>query len=74
MNQNRTDSKLTIDPNSHLSKNIKAKEAAEMMGVSQRFIRIGIRQKVFNFGCAVKMSSIWTYHISRKKLNGYLGE
>jgi hypothetical protein len=51
---------------------MKVKEAAEKLGKSQQFIRIGLQQGIFDFGYAVKMSSVWTYHISEKKLNDYL--
>ncbi|RDW15940.1 hypothetical protein [Oceanobacillus chungangensis] len=53
---------------------ITVKEASEFMGVSQQFIRLGLQQKILPFGVAVKMSSVWTYHISRKKLFEYIGE
>ena len=53
--------------------NIKIKEAAKLMGKSEQFIRVGLQQKIFPFGYAVKMSSVWTYHISPKKLEEYIG-
>lgn len=28
------------------------KQAAALMGVSEQFIRVGLQQKVLNFGCA----------------------
>lgn len=50
------------------------REAAERLNKSQQFVRIGLQQKVLPFGYAVKMSSKWTYHISRKQFEEYVGE
>lgn len=52
---------------------MKVKEAAKRLGKSEQFVRVGLQQGIFDFGYAVKMSSIWTYHISEKKLNDYMG-
>lgn len=52
---------------------MKVKEAAKRLGKSEQFVRVGLQQGIFDFGYAVKMSSIWTYHISEKKLNDYVG-
>lgn len=52
---------------------LSVREAAERMNKSQQFIRIGLQRNAFPFGCAVKMSSKWTYHISRKKFEEYMG-
>ena len=49
-------------------------EAARRLGVSQQFIRIGLQRKILPFGCAVKMSDRFTYHISEKLLNEYINE
>lgn len=46
---------------------------AKLMGKSPQFVRIGLQQKVFPFGFAVKMSSKWCYFISPKKLYDYIG-
>jgi len=53
--------------------NIKVSEAAKIIGKSEQFVRIGLQQKILPFGYAVKMSSVWTYHISPKKLEEYVG-
>lgn len=53
---------------------MKIAEAAELLGKSKQFIRIGLQRGVLPFGYAVKMSSKYTYHISRKKLYEYIGE
>lgn len=42
--------------------------AAELMGVSAQFIRIGIRQGLFPWGYAVRISGgRYTYFISKNK-------
>ena len=48
-------------------------KVAELMGVSEQFIRIGLQRDVFPFGYAVKMSGKWTYYISPKKFEEYTG-
>lgn len=54
-------------------KKISVAEAAEIMGVSRQFIRVGLQRGLLPFGCAVKMSNRYTYYISEKKLREYLG-
>ena len=54
-------------------KKISVAEAAEIMGVSRQFIRVGLQRGTLPFGCAVKMSNRYTYYISEKKLREYLG-
>lgn len=51
---------------------ITTQEAAKMLGVSAQFVRLGIRSGRLPIGTAVKMSSVWCYHISRNKLIAYL--
>lgn len=53
---------------------ISVKEAAEIMGKSQQFIRVGLQRGLLPFGTAVKMSSKWTYYISPKLFNEYVGD
>ena len=48
-------------------------EAAELMNVSQQFIRIGLQRGILPFGYAVKTSSKWTYYISPSKFTEYTG-
>ena len=57
----------------NMVRNITVKEAARIMGKSQQFVRIGIQRGILPFGKAVKMSSIWTYHISPKEFWEYIG-
>ena len=57
-----------------MAMNISVKEAAETMGKSQQFVRVGLQMGILPFGTAVKLSSVWTYHISPKKFYEYIGE
>lgn len=52
---------------------ITVKEAAERLNVSQQFVRLGLQRDKLPFGVAVKMSSKYTYHISKKLLDEYVG-
>lgn len=49
------------------------KEAANLMGVSEQFLRIGLQQSKFPFGTAVKTSSRWTYYINTTQFLRYIG-
>lgn len=49
-------------------------EAAMILNVSPQFVRIGMQQGKLPIGTAIKMSSIWTYHISEKLLQDYSGK
>jgi len=49
------------------------KEAAKIMGKSQQFVRIGLQRGLLPFGVAVKMSSTYSYYISPKLFNEYVG-
>ena len=51
---------------------VKIKEAAELLNCSEQFVRIGIQRGWLPIGTAVKLSSKWTYHIPRERLNAYL--
>lgn len=55
-------------------KNIPVSMVADLLGVSQQFVRIGLQQKTLPIGSAVKTSSKWTYHISYELLKNYIGE
>lgn len=52
---------------------ISVKQAAELMEVSEQFIRIGIQRGILKFGQAVKMSTQYTYFISREKFEQETG-
>lgn len=49
------------------------KECAKLLNKSPQFVRIGLQKGILPFGYAVKMSSVWTYHISDAKVHEYLG-
>lgn len=55
-------------------RNISVKEAAKIMGKSEQFVRVGLQKGILPFGVAVKLSSIWTYHISPKLFYEYIGQ
>ncbi len=57
-----------------MSKKISVKDAAAILGKSQQFVRVGLQRERLPIGTAVKMSSRWTYHISAKLLQEYVGE
>ena len=53
---------------------VTVQEAARMLGISEQYLRIALRQEKFCFGTAVKLSERrWTYYINRNKLLEYLG-
>jgi len=54
--------------------NISVKDAAEILGKSQMFVRIGLQRQLLPIGTAVKTSSRWSYHISRKLFEEYIGK
>lgn len=49
-------------------------EAAMILNVSPQFVRVAMQQGKLPIGTAIKMSSIWTYHISGKLLQEYSGK
>lgn len=54
--------------------NIKVEEAAKILHKSPQFIRVALQQGILPIGIAVKVSDKrWNYHISRKKLEEYIG-
>ena len=52
---------------------IKVTQAAELMGVSPQFVRIGLQQGQLPIGYAVKVKTKWTYYISPKKFEEVTG-
>ena len=48
------------------------RDAAKLIGTSPQTVRLGLQQKAFPFGSAVKTSSRWTYVISDGALNNYI--
>lgn len=55
-------------------KRILPTEAAEILEVSPQFVRVAMQQGKLPIGTAVKMSTVWTYHISAKLLADYTGK
>lgn len=53
---------------------ISVKEAAKIMGKSEQFVRIGLQRGLLPFGQAIKMSSMYTYYISPKLFEEYVGK
>ena len=51
---------------------ITVSEAARQMGVTQEFIRMGLRQGRLPFGAAVKMKGRWSYYINKTAFNTYI--
>lgn len=49
-------------------KKITPDQAANIMGCSAQFIRIGLQRGMLDIGDAVKMSTKWTYNISPARL------
>ncbi len=49
------------------------KDAAALMGVSEQFVRLGIRRGSLPIGHAVQMRTRWTYHISPQKFTEATG-
>lgn len=48
-------------------------KTAELMNVSEQFIRVGLQKGQLPFGYAVKTSSKWTYFISPAKFTEATG-
>lgn len=53
---------------------MKVEEAARRLNKSQEFVRMGLQLGRLPFGTAVKTSSKWSYYISRKLFEDYLGK
>lgn len=55
------------------NRNIKVSDAARILGKSEQFVRIGLQRNLLPIGTAIQMSNKWTYHISPKLLQEYVG-
>ena len=53
-------------------KQVSVKMASKLMGKSEQFIRVRLRNDRLPFGTAVKLSSHWTYYISPKLFFDYI--
>ena len=54
-------------------KNVSIAQAAKILGKGEEFVRIGLQMGTTPFGFAVRNKTRWSYHISPKKLNEYVG-
>ena len=54
-------------------KNISVEQCARLLGKSEQFVRVALQTGTAPFGFAVKHKSVYSYHISPKKLNEYIG-
>lgn len=55
-------------------KNVSIKQAAELLGKGEQFVRISLQRGTAPFGFATKLTGEkFSYHISPRKLNDYLG-
>lgn len=55
---------------------ISVKQAAEIIGSSEQFVRVGLQYKDLPIGSAVQVGGKkrYTYHISPKLLRDYIGD
>lgn len=54
-------------------KNVSIKDCAKVIGKGEEFVRVALQTGKAPFGFAVKNKSTFSYHISPKKLNEYMG-
>ena len=54
-------------------KNVSVAETAKLLGKSEQFVRVALQTGVAPFGFAVKNKTVFSYHISPKKLAEYIG-
>ena len=54
-------------------KNVSVAEAAKLLGKSEQFVRLALQNGTAPFGFAVKNKTVFSYHISPKKLAEYIG-
>lgn len=64
-------SEISDDGDIHL-KNVPVSECAKMLGISPQSVRIALQTGVAPFGFAVKNKTVFSYHISPKKLAEYI--
>lgn len=55
------------------NRNISVKECARLLGKSEQFVRVALQNGTAPFGFAVKNKTVYSYHISAKKLAEYIG-
>lgn len=57
-----------------MAQNVTIKQAAEVMGKCQQFVRIGLQRGLLPFGTAAKNKTRWNYYISPKLFYDYVGQ
>jgi hypothetical protein len=57
-----------------MEKNLTVQETAKILDKTPQFVRIGLQRNILPFGYAVLMDKKYSYHISKKKLEEYIGE
>ncbi|SDZ18941.1 hypothetical protein [Tindallia californiensis] len=57
-----------------MKRKLSVKDAAAILGKGEQFVRIGLQRNILPIGTAVKVSTLWTYHISPKLLEDYVGK
>ena len=62
-----------VECNNNNENRISVAEAAHLLSASEQFVRIGLQQGTLKFGMAVKMSSQWTYVITKQKFEEVTG-
>lgn len=67
------DSEVHEKDNGSGIRNISVAEAARRLGKPQQYIRIGLQNQRLHFGTAVYVKR-WSYHISPKLLDEYIGK
>lgn len=50
------------------------KQAAQIMGVTEQFVRVGLQQGMLPFGTAVKFEKQWSYLIIPKRFYEFIGK
>ena len=55
------------------TKNVSVSECARRLGKSEQFVRVALQTGSVPFGFAVKNRTMYSYHISPKKLEEYIG-
>ena len=54
-------------------KNVSVEQCAKLLGKSEQFVRVALQTGTAPFGFAVRNKSVYSYHISPKKLMEYIG-
>lgn len=66
-----------VPANDHSSKglkNVSVEECAKRIGKSEQFVRVALQMGTAPFGFAARNKTVWSYHISPRKLDEYMGQ